>query len=217
MAKTDDLLDRVTRVDPREVSDVDLLAILLAGTTSKEDPELVAARLLRDGQQKLDLVLSRAMSNPTLPLKSRARLSAVHELQRRATLREAVQSHVRVTGPREAEAWLRPLLGTDVEHVAVLYLDVSGNVKKAALSTIGSANASIFDTPGILRGALVIPTVRSLIVAHNHPSGRAEFSSDDLRSTRALKDAAKSVGLTLSDHLLFTRSDMTSMAQSHLL
>ncbi|WP_447411824.1 JAB domain-containing protein, partial [Clostridium perfringens] len=50
----------------------------------------------------------------------------------------------------------------------------------------------------LIRAALV-QDAAALILAHNHPSGSATPSADDLAYTRALARAAEPVGVTLVD------------------
>lgn len=42
----------------------------------------------------------------------------------------------------------------------------------------------------------------ALLVAHNHPSGDAQPSAEDIRITRQLMDAGKILGIDFLDHLI---------------
>lgn len=213
MSRTNDLVARTAILDMAQVSDVDLVALLIAGGTGRRDPEIVANAMLRDAGGDLGrLTRGDILDAADLSPLAKTRLFALREVHRRASLRQAALDRQPVNGPRDAEAYLRPLLGDDVEHVAVLFLRRNGTVLKASLSTIGAAGHSLFDIPGILRQALLASADR-IIVAHNHPSGELSPSTEDLQVTRRFKDAAASVGLSLDDHLIFTRHGIISLRQ----
>ena len=57
----------------------------------------------------------------------------------------------------------------------------------------------------------------TLILAHNHPSGDATPSSADLDATRSLVQAARPLGLTVRDHLVFGGGIFVSFRQRGLL
>lgn len=54
------------------------------------------------------------------------------------------------------------------------------------------------------------------ILAHNHPSGVALPSRDDLRSTVAVREALALVGVRLIDHIIVADLDYVSIADSNL-
>lgn len=56
-----------------------------------------------------------------------------------------------------------------------------------------------------------------LVLAHNHPSGSARPSQQDVENTKRVKLQAMSLGITLDDHLIVGRQNVTSMRQRGLL
>jgi len=57
----------------------------------------------------------------------------------------------------------------------------------------------------------------SIIVVHNHPSGNAEPSGEDLEITRQLVDAGRLIGIPLHDHVIIAADNHTSFAERGLL
>ena len=57
----------------------------------------------------------------------------------------------------------------------------------------------------------------SAILAHNHPSGVALPSQDDLQTTRVIAKALASVGVHLIDHIIVADGDYVSLADSGIL
>lgn len=63
----------------------------------------------------------------------------------------------------------------------------------------------------ILRVVLAAGTP-AFILVHNHPSGNAEPSNDDMEVTRKVANAAKMLGLQLLDHIVIAHNTFTSLA-----
>ena len=53
----------------------------------------------------------------------------------------------------------------------------------------------------------------AVIVAHNHPSGNLAPSQDDFDVTHQLKEAGKTLGIKLLDHLIFNQTTYHSMLE----
>ena len=53
-----------------------------------------------------------------------------------------------------------------------------------------------------------------MILAHNHPSGLAVPSNDDIATTRRLAMALSAVEIQLVDHIVVADDDYVSMVQS---
>ena len=56
-----------------------------------------------------------------------------------------------------------------------------------------------------------------LVLAHNHPSGDAQPSWDDIESTRELAETASRLGIRLHDHLIFAGEERCSLRALGLL
>ena len=54
----------------------------------------------------------------------------------------------------------------------------------------------------------------TVVLAHNHPSGVAVPSGEDVQTTRRIAMALKAVDVHLADHIVVADDDYVSMAQS---
>ena len=54
----------------------------------------------------------------------------------------------------------------------------------------------------------------SVVLAHNHPSGIALPSQEDVSTTQRVSTALDAVDVVLADHLVIADDDFTSMVQS---
>lgn len=115
--------------------------------------------------------------------------------------------------PRDVKAFLDGILKEDVrEHFFALYLDGSNQVVSYATVSIGTANATLVHAREVFQPAILVGAV-SVIVAHNHPSGRPEPSDEDRHVTRKLRDAGELLGIKLLDHVILTADSYMSFAE----
>lgn len=116
----------------------------------------------------------------------------------------------------DAEPLLAPFFASqEGEAVAVLHLDPSGRLLGTTF-TEGEADEAELPVRDILGAALRFGAT-GIIVAHNHPSGQAEPSEEDMRATRRLFEAANAAGIRLFDHLLFAGGECRSFRALGLL
>ena len=54
----------------------------------------------------------------------------------------------------------------------------------------------------------------SVVLAHNHPSGVAVPSAEDIQTTKRLAVALQAVDIELADHIVIADEDYVSMVQS---
>ena len=77
----------------------------------------------------------------------------------------------------------------------------------------GSPNATDINLRQIAAEALKL-NASVVVLAHNHPSGNPEPSSEDIATTRYLWNELRKMEITLYDHVIFTDGDMLSIRGS---
>jgi DNA repair protein RadC len=88
------------------------------------------------------------------------------------------------------------------EHAIVAHLDAQG--RTVALSEVqGSHDHIILPLRQIIGDALAHDG-RSVMLAHNHPSGDPTPSKADIETTRKLADLLRPLGIRVYDHLILT-------------
>ena len=103
--------------------------------------------------------------------------------------------------------------GRKVEAIFLLCLDAKCKVvscREIGEGSINSAGLSVRKTveTALREGASAV------VLAHNHPSGIAVPSPEDIQTTRRVAMALQTVEIALVDHLVFAEGDYVSMAQS---
>lgn len=101
------------------------------------------------------------------------------------------------------------------ETVFLLCLDAKCKVLCCKEIGEGSVNSAAIPIRRVVETALSA-NATSVVLAHNHPSGLALPSGEDVLTTRRLAVALNSVEIQLVDHIVVADEDYVSMAQSGL-
>ena len=115
---------------------------------------------------------------------------------------------------RDYYALLRPyFFGARCELSCLLCLDGKKKVLGVRRLGEGSVNAVAITTRRIAEAALAL-NAAAVVLAHNHVSGIAFPSEDDIATTRSLAPVLERLGVELVDHLIFVDDDMVSLRDS---
>ena len=114
------------------------------------------------------------------------------------------------------DAIIRKFIGRENENVLALLIDAKGKEVFCGIVSKGSLNDTSLPIRKIVDFSLRY-NAKSVIVAHNHPSGVALPSKDDLDATINLKNALDLIGVRLLDHYIVADNDCVSLAQSKIL
>lgn len=140
-----------------------------------------------------------------LPLVMQAGRYYLTSLQQRVTILSSVE---------KCGNYLAPFFyGRKNETVFLLCLDAKCKVLCCREVGEGSVNSAAVPIRRIVQMALGA-NATSVVLAHNHPSGLALPSADDIQTTRNLAAALKAVEITLADHIVVADNDFVSMFQS---
>lgn len=99
------------------------------------------------------------------------------------------------------------------EMVYLLCLDAKCKVISCKEVGEGSVNSAAVPIRRIVEMALA-DNATTVILAHNHPSGMAIPSDEDIHTTHRLAMALGTVDIVLLDHIVVADDDFVSMAQS---
>lgn len=106
-------------------------------------------------------------------------------------------------------------IGRQVETVFLLCLNANCNVICCREVGEGEINSAVISPRSIVEIALA-EKASTVVLAHNHPSGVALPSQEDVMATRRLAAALATVDVTLFDHLVIADDDYVSLTQSGL-
>lgn len=103
--------------------------------------------------------------------------------------------------------------GREVETVFMLCLDAKCKViccKKVGEGSVNSANIPVRRIVEMALGA----NATTVVLAHNHPSGIAIPSAEDIQTTQKVANALETVEVILADHIVVAKDDFVSIVQS---
>lgn len=87
------------------------------------------------------------------------------------------------------------------EVVAAIYLDAKNRVIGVTEISRGSLTASIL-SPRQIYIAAILQNAAAVIISHNHPSGDAEPSNEDIKISHQLLEAGRIVDVKFLDHIV---------------
>lgn len=103
--------------------------------------------------------------------------------------------------------------GRERETVFILCLDAKCKVLCCKMVGEGSVNSANIPVRRVVEIALNA-NATTVVLAHNHPSGLAIPSADDIQTTYKVASALNAVEITLADHIVVSKDDFVSIVQS---
>lgn len=210
------LKDRFCKEGLDNFNDLYVLELLLFYCISRKDTNEIAHRLLeRFGslRQILDADRSELLKVEGIGEHTAIFLSLIREVGRYYTIdREKTGTVLRTT--RECCSYIKTFFyGRNVETVFLLSLDAKCKVLSCRKVCEGSVNSASVSARRIVEIALQ-EGASTVILAHNHPSGIAIPSEEDVQTTIKIGHALKAVDIILADHIVVSDMDSISMIDS---
>ena len=215
LPKVDRPREKLEKYGPERVSDSELLAILLrTGSEGVNVVELASKILKKFSGVGLAKASVRELKNTFgLGAAKACEIVASFELGRR--LLQNKQS-VLLLSPQDVWEQLKDIRDNKKEHFVIFFLDARNQEIKREIISVGSLNANLIHPREVFE-----PAVRHLaaqvIIAHNHPAGDPSPSQEDSEITKQLVDAAKLLGIDISDHVIVSKANYFSFKEHKLL
>ena len=119
-----------------------------------------------------------------------------------------------LTTLEQCAQYLMPrFFGRKLETVFLLCLDAKCKVLCCREVGEGGTNSTGISIRRVVETALGV-NATSVVLAHNHPSGVALPSPEDIQTTRRVAMALQAVEIALVDHIIVADDDYVSIAQS---
>ena len=97
------------------------------------------------------------------------------------------------------------------EVFCVIFLDNSGHLIAVQKHFYGYSGEVMREVMREVIMRAVYYNAKSVIFAHNHPSGNKEASSDDLEITKTLKEILRAIDVDVVDHFVIAAGNATSI------
>lgn len=139
-----------------------------------------------------------------------ARILAALELGRRTLEPEPRRRVVRTAA--EAAAVCAPMRRLDREHFRVLLLNTRHEILDVVDVSIGGLASAPVHPREVFKEA-IRRSAAAVILVHNHPSGHADPSRDDVLITEQMRAAGRLVGIEVLDHLIIAERTYVSLRE----
>ncbi|MGI8600689.1 MAG: RadC family protein [Chitinophagaceae bacterium] len=219
-AKDDQPREKLLLKGAENLSDSELIAILLVNGTKQKSAVELAKDVLKSAKNNLPdlgkLTVKELMKIKGIGEAKAITIVAAMELGRR---RQALSSREKaiITTSSDVARYLQTLL-KDYRHevFAVLFLNRANKINHFEIVSEGGMTGTVADPRIILKKALEEDAI-SLILCHNHPSGSLKPSRADEELTHKIKEAAKYFDIKILDHLIVSDDGFFSFADEGLL
>lgn len=191
------------------LSDAELVAILIGSGSRNESAVGLSKRILSSVDNNLNalgkLSLKQLMEFKGIGEAKAITIVAALELGRRRRTEEIVTLD-KITSSKAVFEIMQPIIGElPHEEFWVLYLNNSNKVIYKSQLSKGGITGTVVDVRLIFKTALEQNAI-SVILTHNHPSGKLQASDADKDITKKLKVAGEQLDIKVLDHIIITEN-----------
>jgi DNA repair protein RadC len=200
------------------LSEAELLAILIRTGNKGATALDLAKRLLSHGKTLRDVAQMSVQDFVDLRIgKARATsVIAACELARRFPSSMSKEKPVFHSPEDVASIYVPKLRDLKHEEFWVLLLTSANSLIADKMITRGTLNSSLVHPRECFQDALK-QSAATVIFLHNHPSGNAEPSQEDIAITKQLVESGKVLGIPVHDHIIVAGGTFTSFADRGLM
>ena len=198
---------------PTALSLRELLAIILTTGTAKEGVLEMSSRIIKEyGEKSLisETNAAKLSEDLDIPVVKACQIVAVGELGRRIYEKNP-SGFTTIRNARDAYEYLGDMRTLAKEQLRGLYLNSHNRIVHDEVISIGTVNSNLVHPREVFRPAIEYSAAAVILGLHNHPSGVAWFSDEDLRVTEQLVKAGKLIGIEVLDHIVIAKDGWKSI------
>lgn len=212
------LKDRFRHEGLDNFSDIQVLELLLFYCIPRQDTNPIAHNLLEHFgslSQVLEASPEELEKVPGIGSSTATFLSLTTAVGRYYLINRSMNHEILSTTDKCGEYLVPYFYGRRNETVFLLCLDAKCKMLCCKEIGEGSVNSAGVPIRKIVEAALGV-NATTVVLAHNHPSGLAIPSAEDVQTTARVAAALDTVEITLADHIIVADDDFVSLAQSGL-
>ena len=197
-------------------TDIQVLELLLFYSIPRQDTNPIAHKLLEHFgslSQVLEAPAEELMKVGGIGEHSAVLLRLMNEMGRYYLVDKAQREKVLPTIEDCARYLMPHFYGRVHETVFLLCLDAKCKILSCKEVGEGGINSAGISVRKVVETA-IREGASTVVLAHNHPSGIALPSAEDIHTTRRVAAALQSVEVALADHIVVADGDYVSMVQS---
>ena len=205
--------ERLYEYGSENLSNEELISILLKTGTKGISVKEVSLKLLEsigDIKKLNDIGINTLMRITGIGRVKAIELKAAIELGKRVFNDNGNIEKVKLNNAKYIYEYFYPLFkDKKQEYFYCIYLDTKGTLIDKKCLFIGTINSSLVHPREIFKEAYLL-SASSIICIHNHPSGDATPSKEDINITRKIKEIAIIHGINFLDHIIIGNGEYYS-------
>ncbi len=201
--------------NPNGIADYELVELILTYVIPRRDVKPIAKELLARFNN-LNTLLNTSPENieqeSPLSIRAASLFSIIAEYNKRA-LSEKVKSKPILQKWDDLTLYCRSTLAHKAhEEFHILFLDTKFELIEDVCMATGTIDQAIVYPREVVKKALDLHA-RSVILLHNHPSGRTAPSYADIELTKKIYTALSAVDIDMHDHLITGKDEVVSFKE----
>ncbi|MEA4890769.1 MAG: JAB domain-containing protein [Clostridiaceae bacterium] len=141
------------------------------------------------------------------------RILLLQEFRKLYSTLDHFEKKYQIRTPTDAVAFLQPTLADrEFEIVVGLMLDTRNNVIKQMTIGEGTLDSAVIQPRKLAKDAILY-NAKSVILAHNHPSGDSNPSQDDINTTKQFTSVLSGLGIMVMDHIVIGKNSYSSLKE----
>ncbi|MCD7949349.1 MAG: DNA repair protein RadC [Erysipelotrichaceae bacterium] len=195
------------------LSNVELLALILRTGNKEESVLQLAQRLLNEiggFQQLRQITYAKLISLKGINKAKAIAILSIIEIAKR--LKEIPQSDVILQTPEDIFLYVKnELMFLSQENFVLICLDCRNHVIKKKTIFVGTVQTSLVTPREVFKEAIEMNSSK-IILVHNHPSGDAHPSHEDLSLTKNFLEIGTMLDIEVLDHVIIGWNQYFSVA-----
>ncbi|MGI6333694.1 MAG: RadC family protein [Saccharofermentanales bacterium] len=217
--------EKLLALGAKNLTDAELLAVIIRSGTRRETALALSQRLIgnkengmENGIRKIrDYSPEELMVYPGIGPVKAAQILAAMEIGARANSDRRRVRQTQIRSPDDAICLLETdMLALPREELRIVLLDVRNRVIRISRVSEGGLSSAVIHPRELFREA-IRANAAAMILAHNHPSGDASPSAEDLETTRRLIEAGQMMGIQVIDHIILASGGSLSLKRTGLI
>lgn len=202
------------------LSNSELLAIVINTGTKENNAIELAKTILTDNNNNIGIVSKLSYSDliqyKGIGPKTAIKIITTFEIGRRKTLSEYQKQH-KITGSTDVFNLIyNKISNENFEEFWTLLLRRNNTVISSIKISEGGTAGTVASPAKIVKLALQ-NNASSIILAHNHPSGNLEPSTQDINLTKNISQGSKFLDIQVLDHVIVSNNNYFSFADEGLI
>lgn len=213
-------MERLLKYGADDLTNAELLAVLLRSGTRGENIISLSTRLLSDVgglDGLLHINLEEMKKLKGIKDVKACQIVAMMELFKRFRTLRSQSNDFKISSPKDvSELLINEMNNLNQEVLKLILLNTKNIVIGVKDIFKGSLNTSIVHPREIFREAVQRGSA-NIIICHNHPSGDSTPSKEDINITLRIKQCGDLMGIKLLDHIIIGNNNYISLKEKGII